>query len=274
VNAVPPPTNPTQVAGSNPTGITLGIKTSDSFNKEVSASASVNYATKNPPPAWCSHPAPFANRLSQQNSLYVFNLNANYDDKWKDGPPALSSVTQNYSVLGVNLSDLPGFPLTLLGSEYHSNQQGIVLEQEYGVGTYKRWSASSTTVEGGKTVITRNSQLLIISGGIRVALDRLYKSIDNVNDLGPGFYMQFSSALTKNLTFSGSFKGFMPFAKTETYGRASADISINYKLNAQWLLSEEVTDTYFATVPAGFRDNSLTTSMGVKWTPKGTNTPQ
>jgi len=292
------------VANANPTGTTLSTSVSDSFNKEVSAKATIVYVTYYLPPGWKNDQTRYGNSegkkdtnpFSPQNSLYVLNISANYDDKWKAGAPALSNVTQAYSITGVNINRSLGFPLTLLASEYHSNQQGILLDQEYGIGLpfpvllRKPAPTDQATQPSGpcpgneidsaskgnldpNQLICNQSRFLIVSAGLRGAFDKLSKHADSVNDFGPSLYSQFNWVPTKKWQISSTFKGFVPFARPESNGRVSIDISFAYKFAKQWSGSFEVTDTYFATVPAGYRDNSLTTTFGIKWTPQSPKGP-
>lgn len=240
-------------AACTPNSVTLSTSNADSYNKDVGASASICWVSDKEGPDPKKAARPFS-----RSGFYFADASATYDDKWKDGKAALSTVTQQYSGMLGSLGKLKAVPVTVLVGYNHSNTQGIILEQGYGVGTW--WHFNLPT-----PVAIKAQRTLLISATVRGTFDQLYNSGADVNRLGLGFYSAINYSITMKASLSGSFKGFVPAANPLIYGNAFAEIDYKYSLSKTWTATLSVTDSYYATVPANFRPNSFTSKIGLTY---------
>ncbi len=258
--------NPAAASCTAPT-VTFSVSNADSYNKDAGASASI-CLTRNADNFQKGISAP----PLTLKSFYFFDASATYDDKWKDGKAALSTVTQQYSGMLGSLGRIGFAPTTILLGYYHSNTQGIILEQGYGVGFWMHFQHSAAIKLPknsqdlpSSTTANPPARTLLLSATARGEFDQLYGSAGDVNRVGVGFYSAFVNPLTAKASLSGSFKGFLPAASPLVFGSAFAEIDYQYKFTEKWAATLSVVDSYYATVPANFRPNSLDSKIGLSY---------
>jgi hypothetical protein len=253
-------------------GVSVGTTTTDSYNKEVGGKVSIYFDQTKAAPGWKTPLDGKHSWCSKENTFNLISGAANYDDKWKDALSA-SNVTHTYSLLQVTQAKVFGkVPLGELASLYHSNQQGIHLDQEYGIGTYNHWG--SLTPDTSSAVM--KSYRLLLSGGVRGTFEREYGGVENVNRVGVGVFSQFAWVMSKPLNSASSgpsllasFKGLAPFANPLIYGNASGAVAYSLPFTAKLALKFEISDTYYATVPKGpYRPNNFGSTISVTFNPK------
>ena len=279
-----PPVNP----ANNPSttidekSISLALKGMDSFNREVSATATIQYNFGKQPEGKI-----FTGKLTPKfydlaSSEYIFNVSASYDDKWKAAPSKpgaanYSSLTQQYAGEVLQLSNLFNVHTVIFGSAYHDNSQGVIYDVEPGLGVYLRWNGKPVTGKSAPACTTNGKPaappppkyqaILGLSAQADIDLQSTDAHATTLGGLNTYLLLKQTSDNAKN-TVGFNLRGFLPAIETAANGHASAIVTDDYKFTDEWSLSFSVLDTYYSTVPATYSHNSLTPTIGVKFTPK------
>jgi hypothetical protein len=79
--------------------------------------------------------------------------------------------------------------------------------------------------------------------------------------------LKYTSDNARN-TVGFNLRGFLPAIETMANGHAGAIFTDDFKLtkDKKWSLSFSVLDSYYSTVPASYSHNSLTPTLGIKFT--------
>jgi len=268
--------------------ITLGLSGTDAFNREVSAAVAIQYNIGTQPDG-----GKFKGPLTRKFyctacSEYIFNFKANYDDKWKAAPSTpgaanLSNLTQQYSGEVMQLSNLFHAHTIILGSAYHDNSQGVRYDVEPGFGVYFRWNGKpvkgddkSTSPKDGQATSTQATTspqplkyqaILGLSGVANIDVQYGNAQAATLGGLNTYLLLKYTSDNARN-TVGFNLRGFLPAIETMANGHAGAIFTDDFKLtkDKKWSLSFSVLDSYYSTVPASYSHNSLTPTLGIKFT--------
>jgi hypothetical protein len=248
--------------------ITIGLNGSDSFNREVGATAKIQYNFGNQPDGGTFHEKLTSNFYCTDCNEYIFNINANYDDRWKAAPSKpgaanYSNVTQQYSGEVLQLSNLFHAHTVISGSAYHDNSQGVLYDVEPGIGVFFRWPGNP------KPSQPANYQAILgLAGQADIDMQYTDAHATTLGGLHTYLLLRYGTNQEAKNTIGFNLRGFLPAIETAANGHASAIVTDDFAItrDKQWSLSFSILDSYYSTVPTSYSHNSLTPSISIKFT--------
>jgi len=183
--------------------ISVGLDGTDSFNREVKATAGIQEKFGKVPPG--EYSGEFTPEFWRKDrSAYVVNVAAAYDDKWKalptaPGKPNLSNLTQTYSGQLLQLSNLLKINTMLSGAIYHDNSQGIVYDFEPALGYFAHWPGTTKK----HPVAPKKNYLVYLGVAAQGDIDSQYGSARTTYDEGVRTYFLWQWKPKNNTKESG-----------------------------------------------------------------------
>jgi hypothetical protein len=254
--------------------IALGLSGSDSFNRDVRVTLTVQYPFGMQPDGGAWKGDLKTPVFSTSNSAYIPSVSFSYDDKWKAAPSKAgasnpSTVTQQYSGELLNLSNLFHLHTVIGMSGYHDNSQGVVYDLEPTVGLFALWTSMSASSRLNFAKL-KTSDFLIVGLAGQGDFTQQYgtTSLSSLGGLHAYTLAQWIPKQAPKSTIGFNLRGFLATTDPASNGHASAATSYSYNFTSGLAFSLAVVDTYYASVPSGYNHNSLAPTISLKFTPK------